>query len=80
MIKGTKCAIGYMVICYYEDGVPVFEDILFQPNKDNSLFILTLYKCTRFNRHFSSYKVVIIEEKLIYQQEKTIRLPAFVLV
>lgn len=73
MIKGTKYAIGYMVICYYEDDVPVFgkiKDILLQPNKDNSLFILTPFTCTRFNRHFYSYEVVATEETLIYQQEE----------
>jgi len=72
-IKGTKYAIGYLVLCYYEEDTPVFgriKDIILQPNKEDSLLILTPYLTNRYNRHFSAYEVTETNGSFIYYQHE----------
>ncbi len=72
MIRGTKYAVNYLVICYLDDDEdPVFgaiKDIIVTP-RNECLFILTPFF---YNTHFHAYEVTEVNDNqiLIYRQQE----------
>jgi len=63
------------VLCYYDNDLPVFgniRDVILQPNKEDTLLILTPYITEKYNRHFSAYEVKEVDGTSIYHQHELV--------
>ena len=73
LILGTKYSVGYVVLCYYEDEMPVFgkiKDIIITPSCE-CLLVLTPLVSTAFNGHLHAYEVSpLAHDTLIYRQRE----------